>query len=75
MIECVKQWAEETEKESPEPLTFNELQQDIKSMKKGKSRGPDDIPNEAFIEADTNTRHIYLRVFNQIIQNKQIPQE
>ena len=46
-----------------------------KKAKKEKSTGPDRIPNEAIIEADLETREIYLKVMNQIYQEETIPKE
>ena len=44
-----------------------------KKAKQKKSTEPDTIPNEAIIEADPETREIYLKVMNQIYQEKTIP--
>ena len=50
-----------------EPFTKKGLDTAIKSLKKGKCPGPDDIPNEILLKANKNTRNIYLDMFNHII--------
>ena len=50
-----------------------EMTKTIKKLKRHKSMGPDNIPNEVFIEADTNTREVFRRIFNKIMMKKQIP--
>ncbi len=54
-------------------ITTEELNRAIKQLKRKKSVGPDDIPNEALIEADKNTREIIKDVFNEIYTKCQIP--
>ena len=46
-----------------------------KETQKEKNTGPDNIPNEAFIEADQETRTIYQANFNKITKTEAIPQE
>ena len=45
----------------------------IKRLKRKKSLGPDKIPNEVFIEADQETRHILCNIFNKIHKAENIP--
>jgi hypothetical protein len=45
----------------------------INSLKRNKSNGPDNIPNEALIEANDTTREIIRRVLNNILQEQDIP--
>ncbi len=56
-------------------ITLNEVNAAIKRLKKGKSVGPDDIPNEALIAANTHTRKIITAAFNQIYSSEYIPKE
>ena len=53
---------------------MDELNASIKSLKRGKSSGPDKIPNEIFIEANEQTRRIYLDALNKVYNEEQIPQ-
>ena len=57
------------------PLTIEELNKAIRSLKTKKSPGPDTIPNEIFIKATRNARHIYLRMFNKILKQETIPDQ
>ena len=57
----------------PEPISMKELNLAIKKLKARKATGPDEIPNEAMIYADRNTRKIILRVFNEILNTLAIP--
>ena len=47
----------------------------IKSLKRGKSNGPDNIPNEIFIESNKQTQNIHMQMMNHILQTTQIPQQ
>ena len=58
-----------------EPFTEKELDTAIKSLKKGKCPGPDNIPNEIFIKANKNTKKVYLKMFNHIITQGVIPEQ
>jgi hypothetical protein len=55
-------------------ISPKEIKEVTKNLKKKKSNGPDDIPNEIIIEADDNTREIYRRVFNHILTTKEVPE-
>ena len=55
-------------------FTAEELKAVIKKLKRKKAAGPDNIPNEIFIEADHKTREIYRKNFNEISENLTIPQ-
>ena len=44
-----------------------------KKLKRKKSLGPDDIPNETFIEANKKTRDIFREAFNRIHVKDEIP--
>ena len=56
-------------------FTEEELTAAIKKLRRKKSTGPDDIPNELFIEADNNTKQIIMEAFNKINREMEIPQE
>ncbi len=43
-----------------------------KSLKRGKSTGPDNLPNEAIIEGNNKTLNIYREYLNMIIRNNVI---
>ncbi len=79
-------WTEEIEKaithireeyqhnrEDPIPITTKELNKTIKKLKRKKSNGPDNIPNEIFLEAGSNTTKIYTEMYNKIYQSEEIP--
>ncbi len=44
-------------------------------MKRKKAIGPDQIPNEVFIEADEKTREVYGEVLNKLKESQDIPEE
>ena len=58
-----------------EPITLVELEHAIHQLKQGKSCGPDNIPNEALINADDNTKQIILETINNIQKNETIPRQ
>jgi hypothetical protein len=72
----VNEWANDEEHNAEQPeITIDELNRTIKKLKRNKSCGPDNIPNEALLEADNNTREIIRRIFNNILQEQNIPDE
>ncbi len=56
-------------------ITTEELNRAIKQLKRGKSVGPDEIPNEALIESNKDTREIIKKVFNRIYETSNIPRQ
>ena len=56
-------------------ISERELSQAIKQLSRGKSPGPDNIHNEALIEANKETRKIILYVFNIIYSEEVIPKK
>ena len=72
--EKVKELEENGESsEQQRPITTAEMNKIKKKLKRGKALGPDDIPNEIFLNADENTMEIYKKIINRTIHNKQIP--
>ena len=70
----VQTWAQSpTNTKTQDPITIKELNNAIKRLKKRKSCGPDEIPNEVFIMADHNTRLIFLEILNTTLQTQSIP--
>ena len=64
-----------TKSQDENPFSTQELNKCIKTLKRRKSTGPDNIPNEALIEADPITRAIYLETLNKVYTEEIIPQE
>ena len=54
-------------------ITMKELNRAIRKLKRKKSLGPDNIPNEIFIESSVETRRIYLDIMNRIHSKEEIP--
>ena len=54
-------------------ITMKELNSAIRKLKRKKSLGPDNIPNEIFIESSAETRRIYLDIMNRIHSKEEIP--
>ena len=61
--------------EPPQTIDQKEINNAIKKLKRKKSTGPDNIPNEIFIEANKETREIYREALNTITQTEEIPDE
>ena len=70
----VKKWSHETIHQQSN-IDLEELKQAKKKLKKKKACGPDDIPNEAIIEANDETLRLYTRIFNNIYNSEIIPEE
>ena len=62
-------------KPKPPQVTGKELKDTIKNLKKGKSTGPDNIPNEAFIYASEETTDIYRSIINKQITEVEVPEK
>ena len=56
-----------------ENITDKKLNKAIKKLKRKKSLGPDEIPNETFIEANKDTREIFRTALNRI-HEEEIPE-
>ena len=72
-VEKAIQAADQQEKKT-ENITYKELNKVIKKLKRKKSLGPDEIPNETFIEANKNTREIFRSALNRIHEKVEIPE-
>ena len=60
----------------PEPkITIKEIKKATKHLKRKKSPGPDNIPNEIFIEANKETQNIYKNILNNILNDNKSPQQ
>ena len=61
---------------SDEPdFTTEEIKKAVKSLKRGKTNGPDEIPNEIFIESSPTTLEIHKTIMNNVMQSIDIPQQ
>ncbi len=56
-------------------ITEKEFDNVNKSIKRGKSSGPDTIPNELFKEAKGRSKEILIQIMNNVIENKEIPEQ
>ena len=56
-------------------ITQSEINKNIKTIQRGKSTGPDRIPNEAIIEANQHNRNIIRTILNKIYNNEKIPDQ
>ena len=61
--------------EPPQTIDEKEINNAIKKLKRKKSTGPENIPNEKFIEANKETREIFREALNTITQTEEIPDE
>ena len=57
-----------------EQISDKEMNQAIKRLKRKKSVGPDEIPNEIFIEADNQTKKILKEVITKVHNTEEIPE-
>jgi hypothetical protein len=70
----IKTWHEQQTNDET-PIQPKELKLTINKLRRGKSTGPDNIPNEALIEANQKTIQIYTSVFNNILNSEKIPSD
>ena len=56
-------------------FTLDEIRDVIKSLKKGKCNGPDDIPNEVYIESNKNNMEMHRYVMNMVLRTIDIPEQ
>ncbi len=72
----VKETEEALQTKEPIPeITMKELHTAIKALKKGKSCGPDGIPNEIFINANKPLRNEILHHLNEISKTYNLPKQ
>ena len=60
--------------EPTKKITTIETEKAIKQLRRNKSTGPNQLPNEAFIEADQTTKEIVTKAMNNIYETETIPQ-
>ena len=72
-MEKTLQAADQQEKKT-ENITYKELNKAIKKLKRKKSLGTDEIPNETFIEANKDTREMFRTALNRIHEKEEIPE-
>ena len=58
---------EKSELQDEPEFTTEEVKKAIKGIKRGKSNGPDGIPNEIFIESSPETLKIHTHMMNRIL--------
>ena len=58
-----------------EPFTEKELDKAIKTLRRGKCPGPDNIPNGVFVKATGSTRKVYLKMLNHVLEKGSIPEQ
>ena len=71
----VKEITQVKEQQEKSTITMNELNTAIKALERGKATGPDEIPNEALIEANNTIRKKILRIFKRIYEKEETPDE
>lgn len=76
IVETNKLHEEQAAKAPPmKEFTMKELNEVIKTLKKKKATGPDNIPNEFLINADHNVKQHILKTFNSVTMNEDIPDQ
>ena len=73
--EKIKQITKTNSNETLNEITLEELNKNIKTLKRGKSTGPDNIPNEAIIEANKTNRTAINNILNNIYNTEKIPDQ
>ena len=62
-----------TKQNETKKFSMGKLNLALKQLSRGKSPEPDNIPNEALIETNKDTRRIPLQIFNKICVVEDIP--
>ncbi|XP_064468588.1 uncharacterized protein LOC135380802 [Ornithodoros turicata] len=57
-----------------EPIEEQEFERHVKKLMKGKATGPDGIPNEFLKALGPHTKTVLRKIFNNILQTKEIPE-
>ena len=73
LIKAKVQEMDQAELDDEPDFTTNELKKAVKSLKRGKANGPDNLPNELFIESNNATENIHRSMMNNILQTTEIP--
>ena len=63
------------EHEENSTITIKELNTAIKALERGKATGPDEIRNEALIDANNTIRKKMLKIFKRIYEKEETPDE
>ena len=71
----VEKMNQKTQHNNRGEISEQEIKTAIKATKRNKANGPDNIPNEAMIEANTETREIMRKTLNNIMDTVKIPEE
>ena len=71
----MKEITQVKEQEKNSTVTMNVLNTAIKALERGKATGPDEIPNEALIEANNTIRRKMLKIFKRIYEKEETPDE
>ena len=71
----IKQISKTNTTETPNVITVEELNKNIKTPERGKSTGPDGIPNEAIIEANKINRNTINNILSNIYNTEKIPDQ
>ena len=71
----MKEITQVKEQEKNSTITMNELNTAIKVLERGKVTGPDEMPNEALIEANNTIRRKMLKIFKRIYEKEETPEE
>ena len=66
---------EKSDLEKEPEFTDEEIKRAIQSLKRGKSNGPDNLPNEILIESNTSTRKIHKEMMNKVLLTGHIPHQ
>ena len=73
LIKDKVQEVDQDELDDEPDFSTEEIKKAIKTLKRGKSNGPDQIPNEVFIECNPKTLEIHKTMMNTILQTTNIP--
>ena len=73
--ESIQNAEKNTEYSKNIPISEKEVMQAIKSLKRNKSSGPDNIPNEIFINANNKTSTKITEILNNIHMTQNIPEQ
>lgn len=75
ILNTVERLQSELESEREPDFSMEEMKVVVKQLKRNKSCGPDEMPNEIFIEANTQTLEVFRKIFNKILSSNNIPDQ